>query len=840
MVTVTLERWVWIGFSAIALLSGTPALCQESELGRDFRHPFRFSQLSDTQTVGASSPDDLIISDGGISRAVVVLASAAGVQEQRGANDLIKYIEMMSGGRPALVMDNQSVDEMLSADNDRPLLILGSLAIKDMPALQKRLNEVAKENPTLRADSIVLYRKKNRVYIAGNSDEAHYYAVAELLREWGCRWFMPGEFGEAIPRQPTLKIGNIDYAYGSPFEVRGYWISWNGEQSDRKIFSLRNMMNDVRVTGGHALGRYTRSLINNEHKSLFSVPISEDGTANAIANNPDVDSMYSQGKDFSLGMEDGIYRLTSTIDSEIQANIFDKYFLAPSLTDNFMELYNKVCAILNKKYPNSKTKIGFLAYSNMTIPPQRDISAAAPLVMSLAPIDIDPNHGMNDPRSPSKREYRQMMRRWSKIMGGRLFIRDYDQAMLVWRDLPNPIAPWFEDDVREYASAGILGANTESRNAIATTFINLYLRGRLLWDPTARTKDILSDFYQRFFGPVAEPMAAYWEAINRAWADTIVTEHEYQVIPAIYTPALIAKLRKHLEAAETRMAEIGRDGEPTPPDWEKYRERMKFVRLSFDLIDQYASGARAAATDADFSKAAGLIEQALGTRLVLGTMNRNFTTRVIPSMPRSEGAADGPRTMSGEAAQYRSLAELTDGTRGTLVQKFPVEWAFHRDPRDTGMVSGYAGESLDMSFWDRVKDAKSGPDRKNYPTTEWEMLRTDLYAQAQGVLHPDGQSYSGYLWYRTDIDLDPSVVEKGKRIHVMFPGVLNPAWLYVNGALVSYRRFPLLSWMSDYKFEWDVDLTDMLKPGTNIFAVRLVNLGHAGGLFRRPFLYEAN
>jgi len=45
--------------------------------------------------------------------------------------------------------------------------------------------------------------------------------------------------------------------------------------------------------------------------------------------------------------------------------------------------------------------------------------------------------------------------------------------------------------------------------------------------------------------------------------------------------------------------------------------------------------------------------------------------------------------------------------------------------------------------------------------------------------------------------------------------------------------------MSDYKFEWDVDLTNKLKPGENTITVRLNNPHHFGGMFRRPFIYEA-
>jgi hypothetical protein len=75
-------------------------------------------------------------------------------------------------------------------------------------------------------------------------------------------------------------------------------------------------------------------------------------------------------------------------------------------------------------------------------------------------------------------------------------------------------------------------------------------------------------------------------------------------------------------------------------------------------------------------------------------------------------------------------------------------------------------------------------------------------------------------------------------VHVHFPGLFNECWLYVNGRLVGHRPMAALWWLSDYKFEWDVDLSGHLKPGVNTLAVRIHNPHHFGGMFRRPFLYR--
>lgn len=785
---------------------------------------------------GEPGGNELTLVDQGKTKTIVVCSAAQKTAERQAADDLAKYIKLMTGADVARASTEAEVADALAMDKDHPLIIVGAAALKADPDLQKSLDKAAKKSPTLRADAIVLKRQGNRVYAAGNHDEAHYYAVADLLTRWGCRWYLPGEFGECIPEVSTLKVGRLDYAYGSPFEVRGFWISWNGEQEGRKEFSLRNMMNDVQVSGGHALGQYTADLAP-AGKTMWNIPIADDATAEHVANHPGVQKQFAQGEDFTLGMEDGLYQSDSKRDAELQAGLTDKYFLSSTLTDNFMVFYNNVAQRLMAKYPDSKSHIGFLAYSNITIPPQREIIAAKPLVASLAPIDIDPNHGMDDTRFPSVQEYKAMVYRWSEVMQGRVFIYDYDQGMLVWRDLPNPSIGAVAQNMRHYRDAGILGVNTESRLAIATTFLNLYVRGQTMWNPDVGVDALLADFYPRFYGPAAEPMSRYWGRLFKAWDDTIVTEHEFFVIPAIYTPELVEALRKDLTEAEKAM-EAAAGKASGVRDWKKFQERMKFTRLSFNLIDQYTGMWNAAATEGDYKKAVALGEKAAATRLELGAMNTTFTTRIIPTMPVPEDKAGGPAWMLGEIEQYRKLAEFTDGTKGKLIARLPVEWAYRRDPHDTGVPSGFAYTPTDLTYWKEHGKELTGYARKDYPTTQWEMIRTDLYPQAQGILHPDGQSFTGNHWYKTTINLDANQTQ-GK-LHVRFPGIFNSSWLYVNGYLVSYRPQGGMWWMNDYGFEWDADVSGKLKPGENTITVRCLNPHHFGGMYRRPFVYREN
>ena len=734
--------------------------------------------------------------------AIIAQSANASTLETEAAKELQSVIADMTGA--VLPITNEPRQIQATLDSESPILMIGELALAIEPSLQTALNRVAKPDPVLRSDAIIVRRDGNRVYLAGNNPEAHMYAAIELLHRWGCRWYLPTEFGDCIPEVPDLRIGELDYAYAPPFEVRRYWLSWLGDATGKAAFMRRNRFNDISVPNGHNLAQYTKDLIP-PGKSMFNVPIAEDRTAQHVAEQ--VLPIYASDKDVQLGMEDGLYESDSPVDKELVALQYDKYFQTQSYSDAFMTFYNKVAVILQQRAPQSKAHIGFLAYSNITLPPIRVNHAEKSLVAYLAPIDFDPIHSMDDPRSAPRRELKEIMYRWSKIMDGRVVIYDYDQSMLVWRDIPNPSHQAFSKDIQHYRKAGILGVDTESRGATATTFLNLYMRGQLMWNPDQDVEALLKEFYPKFYGPAAEPMEDYWSAIYQAWDSTLATEHEYFVAPSIYTPELIELLRVQLSLAESAVQSLEANESKNA---KLIRQRMKFTRLQFNLLDAYMGMVRAANADVDYARAVALGEQGLALRDQLTQMNETFTTykRIGES-----GYAWWP----GEVQQYRELIPFTDGTRGTLVAKLPLHWSFRRDPATRGVEEKWFTQTID-------------------PT--WEILRTDLYAQAQGIVTENYQSYTGDLWYDTEIELTQEQTQGS--LHLRFPGIFNECWLYINGVQVAHRPFKGLWWLNDYRFEWDVVVAEKLTEGKNRLTVRLYNPHHFGGMFRRPFLYRAD
>ena len=772
---------------------------------------------------GEAGSDDLVIARGGRTRAAILLSPDAGPNERAGADDIQRVVEVMSGARPPIVSDTEGVAAALQGED--PVLVVGGLALTLDPSLSRALVAATKPKPILRADAIGIRRAGRRVYVAGNSDLAHGFAAAELLRLWGARWYMPGEFGECIPSEMDLSVGKLDHVQGSPFEVRNFWVSWLGDTEGVEAFKRRNLLTGSggRPPATHNLGAFTGGL----GTRPFDIPITSEATARHVARA--IEPLFAAGKDVSLAMEDGLYTSEDPRDRELLALRFDMSFLRPSVTDAMLELYNNVLRDLRVQHPASPSKFGFLAYSNMTQPPVRDMVLDGALFGDLAPIDVDPIHGMDDPRAPDRRAYGDIVRCWSSLLRGQLTIYDYDQGMLVWRDLPAPSHQAFRQDIRHYRDASVLGIDTESRNAIATTFLNLHIRARLMWDPNTDVEALLDEFFGRFYGFAAAPMRRYWQAIYKAWSDTIATEHEFFVIPAIYTPELIDKMRMDLGEAESLAA--ARSGRTDLDRGERQiRERLRFTRLSFEVITHYAGMTRAAATNGDYAAAVTTGELGLAARDALTAMNSAFTTTRL-----EEGAAWWP----GELDQYRTLRGLTNGEAGTLVRRLPLVWALRRDSDGNGDAQNLTTGPVDLSRWHSAANSViTNPWSRRDFAGDWEEIRTDLYAQAQGVLQPDGTGFRGVLWYRVDVDLGAHETEAPLRL--MLAGIVGACRLYANGVVVAQRTQDPLWWFNDYRFEWDTDLTKRVKPGLNEIALACRTDGHVGGLFRRPFLYRPN
>ena len=89
--------------------------------------------------------------------------------------------------------------------------------------------------------------KGDRLLLAGNNDGPYHgteYAVYDFLRSLGVRWFMPGEFGEIVPQQKTIRVPEQQVVEKPDFVMRNWWLHALPELAAQETrWKLRNKMN---------------------------------------------------------------------------------------------------------------------------------------------------------------------------------------------------------------------------------------------------------------------------------------------------------------------------------------------------------------------------------------------------------------------------------------------------------------------------------------------------------------------------------------------------------------------------------------------------------------------
>ena len=152
-------------------------------------------------TNGSAVAAEMVIVQDGQPRATIVVAKdpagPAREKTQTAARELQSYIQKISGARLPIVDDAQNPAG--------PLILVGRSRLSDGlgVAIPGGVTSARRE------EGFVIACKGDRLLLAGNNDGPYHgteYAVYDLLRSLGVRWFMPGEFGEIVPHTTTVRV----------------------------------------------------------------------------------------------------------------------------------------------------------------------------------------------------------------------------------------------------------------------------------------------------------------------------------------------------------------------------------------------------------------------------------------------------------------------------------------------------------------------------------------------------------------------------------------------------------------------------------------------------------
>ncbi len=755
------------------------------------------------------APGMTIAEDG---RPVATIVTAAGAEPKAvaAAAELQQYVERMSGAKLAVVTD---------ADSPR-----GSLILVGRSRLTQDLGVPIPSGLTgaRREEGYVVRCRGDRLVLAGNDEGPYYgttYAVDDLLRRLGVRWFMPGEYGEMVPRAPTVTVPELDVREKPDFIMRNWWLHAKPEQAEQeREWKLRNRMNpeNMFATPGDSTarnvvpeGQYFR-----DHPEYFA--LNADGSRNpylpnlthpraveiAAATIREYFRSHPEASSYGFAPDDGLPRDYDPETLKLHQGFVDLLgrpgvAAEESTTEEWFGFVNRVAAEVRRDLPD--VYLATNGYANRNLPPQ-GVTLDDHLVVMFAAIWSCTLHAYDDDHCWQKERQGQILQQWCKLCPN-VWVYGYNYQMLVSGLTPLPETRKLARDLPLLRKWGVIGFLDETRNVWAECGIaSRYLRAQLEWDADADVEAILQDFYAKWYGGAAEPMRAFSDAIEDAIQTAPLHGHEDRIMPYIYTPELVETLGRLVQEGERRA------------NSDAARMHVRADRLIYEHLRAYMAMSDAEA-EADFAAAARHAGRMMDLRRELHAISPFYTwfdEERYHSGIWYWGAED-------RRTYYEGLAELTEGEGGRLVAKLPSRALFRTDPYDEGVAGEWYGRDL--------------------RETDWRPIVTTKPFYTQGYEDEAGHPYVGQLWYRLRVDVPEAA--RGQRVMLYAPTVETEAWCWVNGQYVGHRPYRE-AYVRPAEMEFDV--SEAIRPGqTNLIAVR-VGTGSslaaaAGGLQSRLFLY---
>jgi len=763
---------------------------------------------------GSATGADMIIVQDGRPRATIVVAGDAAPPArqkiQTAAEELQAYLEKISGARLPIADDRQ-----IPAG---PLVLVGRSRLSD--ALGVAIP--AGVSPARRDEGFVVACRNDRLLLAGNDEGPYHgteYAVYDFLRSLGVRWFMPGDFGEIVPREKTIRVHEHQVFEKPDFVMRNWWLHAKPELARQEArWKLRNKMNPdpmFAMPGDSSARRIVApEPLRKEKPELLA--LNENGTRNPHLpnlSNPEAARVAGgiirdylrknpTAGSYGLAPDDGMPR-----DFNPETLKLSRGFVTlgarpgvpgeASITEEWLLFVNQVAAEVHKEFPEAY--IATNGYANRNLPPE-GVKLDDRMVIMFAAIWSCTLHGYDDEHCWQKVRQGQMLKRWCELCKN-VWIYGYNYNMLVSGLTPVPEFTKLRRDFPLMKKWGVMGFHDETRNVWAEVGIaSRCLRAQLEWNADADVDAILDDFFARWYGRAARPMKAFYVALDDAVTRTPIHGHEDRVMPEVYTPELLARL-KHLLAQAEQLADTERD-----------KLHVRADRLIYEHLVAYMDLAAAEAAG-EFAAAIAHADKMLSLRGQLHAIDPFFI------WPDEKGYHTGVWywTITDRKKFYQSLLDKTGGKTGALVAMAPRQATFRTDPHEEGIFAGWQQPGLDE--------------------TSWALLDTTRPFYRQGYDDCRGYPYLGHVWYRLKLEVPRSA--QGKKIMLCVPVVVTEAWCWVNGHYAGHRPY-----QEAYvrPAEMEVDVTPFVRPGqANVIAIRvdtsLAAAQAAEGIQSRAFLY---
>ncbi|MBI2190770.1 MAG: DUF4838 domain-containing protein [Planctomycetes bacterium] len=727
----------------------------------------------------------------GQPRAVILVPEKAEPELLAGAKDLVEFIEKMSGAKLAILKPNEA-----APDGMNTIQVGRQLA----EPVQDLLLRVADSE----AGFVVAVRGSS-LHLAGQSPLASSFACSELLERLGCRWLIPGELGEIVPKRPTLDFDGPDVVEKPDFNPR--WLRVD------PVWSRRNKLGGTNVPAAHSFFNFVNPKEFELHPDWFPLRNGQRQAGGQLClSHPEVIQRFiERSRDYfrknpaatgiSLGPNDGGGWCECKGCESMDSGRIDSFAGERDVTDRLVRMMNAVAEEVSKEFPGKK--YGFYAYSNYQLPPVK-VKPHPSLIPVFAPIAYCRLHSMSNPRCPDRHAVRKIYEGWAQH-GLELHYRGYTFNLAGLQTPFHCFHKWIDDMpwMREHNIRGFFPESIESWSASAPHY---YLTARLAWRVTQDPRHILEDFCNGLFGAAAGPaMNRYFWRLADALHNADFHSGNDTNVPDIYTPEVMGGGAKDLEEA-SGLAQTDRE-----------KKCVSIFQKAHDYLQAFLDMQRFQ-NEFDFARSKEALDRLVQIQDALIAWDGRFlSTRAAKSYLRRFW---GPAV---EQAHQKTSAG------NEMVARFPDEWQFFLDPND-------AGEWMEL----HRPEVRGG---------NWQTIKTFSASWAdQGLNY-----YKGVAWYRTVVDV--AAPFQGRRVFLWLGGIDEAAKVWLNGQPISYELVKkdkktgaeTRETTDTLRGSWrplQIEVTPAIRfGGPNLFVLKLINrnldeLG-TGGIMKVAMLYAA-
>jgi len=643
----------------------------------------------------------------------------------------------------------------------------------------------------------------------GESELATSYAVYELLDRLGCRWYMPGELGEVIPRLDRVAIPECDESLAPGTVSRCMAVD--------EAYARRNRLGGVGVYSAHALEMYLTDEDKAAHPEWIATVAekpwpsrlkwSAPGLADAIGDKLIARLNKQAEPSLSLSPNDGATFDDSAADRAWDAGDFDPSVGAVSITDRLIRFCNQIVARVRTKYPDEL--FGMLAYVQYTRPPLRE-KLDPNLIPVIAPITYSRNHPMTDDGEPNNKTLRHIVTGWGRA-APRVAYYLY-QFNLAEPSSPYPIITKLSIDLPILYQNHCAFWQPENLSSFETSLHGLYLGNRMAWDPRQDPAKIVDEINRNFYGHAAVAMSAYWKFIDEIWVKT--PEYSGGGFGHLH------RFTRERMAGARKLMDAGLAACKTPQETarvklaaESLRVFELFMKMRYDLAE---------------GRWSGLVADAESYQNRLVDLAKQYQVNYAFYSPFWAGKGG----LNGYYLRMFCLDTYTDATR--LARDYQVlsqpplrDWRYRMEDLPKPGTSATPGDPPLALANPRLEDS------------DWPV--TDVAVETWSTLghHND----LGSMWYRQTVAV-PSI-PTGKKVYLWISACDDSTQVYINGVPVPYVDEKGKSQPSFQGFgrPASFDITSEIKPGQkNCVAIRgtrsAVNEVGTGGLLGPVCLYQ--